>query len=192
MTAMGIFMVIFMGSVVAMFGSSNRSQAVAHTSQQLNDAFLWLDQQVRAADYVSSPGQGSDGDWYVEFHRSDPGTQASVCYQLRVDQSSEQLQQRSQTGTGTATAWQPLATGVTNGGDTADPPFARVLAGQAATTAPGGATPAVLPAAQLHVDLITAQGQGSTGASSEASVNLVALNADSTDNPDGYCAGMSR
>lgn len=196
MTVMGIFMAIFMGSVVSMFGSSNRSQAVTHTSQQVNNAFIWLDRQIRYADYVSTPIQdsGDGGDWSVEFQKTDPATQQPVCYQLRVDETAGALQQRSWTASTAATDWQALATGVTNGDATADSdeqPFVLAPAATDQSSAPSQSAAPAVPAAQLTVNLVTSQGQGDNAAVSKASVNLVAFNTGAGSAPTGtnVCTG---
>lgn len=178
MLLMGVFMAMFAGSVVLLFGSSNHSAAVTDTSQQLSQAFMWLDRHVRYADYVSQQGQGSDGNWYVEFREADgdPGT----CYQLRVDRASDQLQQRSWIGTGPVSAWTPLAGSVTNGaaaaGSDAQPfVFARAVA--------------PVRNAQLTVHLVSAQGAGTSGASSVSSMVFAALNTDAGTLSRGTCDG---
>jgi hypothetical protein len=194
MTLMGIFMMIFTSSLVMMFRSSNNSQAVTHTSQQINNAFLWLERQIRYADYVSAPAQASaDGNnWHVVFENTDPTTFAKTCYQLRVDQGSEQLQQRSWTGSGSATAWQPLATGVTNGGEgvaSQDRPFILVPPSSSSSTS-GEYSLDALPSVQLTVNLVTTEGQGVDAASSNSSVTLVAFNTDSNTPSSGTCTEM--
>lgn len=180
MVVMGVFLAMFTGSVVLLFGSSNRSQAVANTSQQLSQAYLWLDRHVRYADYVATPGQdATDGNWYVELREADgdPGT----CYQLRVDHSSGQLQQRSWTGSGPASGWTPLASGVTNGA---------AAAGSATQPFVFDAAKGALRNAQLTVNLVTAQGSGANGASSSSSMAFTALNTNVNTLPHGTCDGM--
>lgn len=195
MTVMSVFMVIFTSSLVMMFRSSNRSQAVAHTSQQVNSAFIWLDGKIRYADYVSTPGQDPNdgGAWYVEFESTDPNTQEPVCHQLRVDQAGEQLQQRSWTAGGPASSWQLLATGVTNGGagPTSDNrPFVLLAAGQAAPSTPTAAALPALPSEQLTVNLTISEGQGPDTTSSQSSVTLAAFNTSSSTKTSGICTGM--
>ena len=178
MSVMSIFLTVFTGSVVMMFRSSNHSQAVAHSSQELSDAFLWLDRHVRYASYVSQPGQDANdgGNWYVEFQ--DTNTTPATCYQLRVDQVSQQLQQRSWAGTAAPSSWAPLATGITNGGATgANAPFALT---------PARAT---VPSAQLTVDLVAAEGSGTEGASSQNSLSFTALNTTLSTPVGGLCTG---
>lgn len=194
MTVMGVFMAIFTGSMVMMFRSSNHSQAVTHTAQQVNSAFMWLDSEIRYADYVAAPGQvGADhGNWYVEFERTDQTTHDHVCHQLRIDQSAEQLQQRSWTGNGAASNWQPLASGVTNGGTSPgsdSTPFVRIPVGQDQPATPGRAAIPGLPSMQLTVNLTTVEGAGPGAATSQSSVTFAAFNTDKNSQTSGICTG---
>ncbi len=195
MTVMSILMAIFTTSIVLMFRSSNRSQAVANTAQQVNNAFIWLERKIRYADFISAPGQDANdgGAWYVEFQSIDPATNAPVCHQLRVDQHSEQLQQRSWTDSGPAGGWQPLATGVTNGGATPDSgnqPFERLQPGEGQPSSPTNAALPALPSLQLTVNLTVREGHGPDAASSQSRVTLAAFNTDSASRLSGLCTGM--
>jgi prepilin-type N-terminal cleavage/methylation domain-containing protein len=179
MVVMSIFLAMFTGSVVMMFRSSNHSQGVAHTSQEISNAFTRLDQQLRYASYVGEPGQDANdsGNWYVEFQNTN--TDPATCYQLRVDQSSQTLQQRSWSGSGTPSAWEQLATGVLNGGGSgSDAPFA-------VTAASGTVT-----SAELTVHLVTGEDSGPDAAQSESSMTFTALNSTVTTPIRGICAGM--
>jgi prepilin-type N-terminal cleavage/methylation domain-containing protein len=179
MVVMSVFLALFTGSVVAMFGSSNHSQAVAHSAQEISSAFTKLDRQVRYASYVGEPGQDANdgGNWYVEFE--DSNTTPATCYQLRIDQGSQTLQQRSWSGSGTPSAWQQLATGVLDGGGTgANAPFAVTAAGGTVTSA------------QLTVRLVTGEGSGPNAAQSQSSMTFTALNSTVTTPIRGTCAGM--
>jgi len=179
MVVMSVFLALFTGSVVAMFGSSNHSQAVAHSAQEISNAFTKLDRQVRYASYVGEPGQDPNdgGNWYVEFQNTN--TNPATCYQLRVDQGSETLQQRSWSGSGTPSGWQQLATGVLNGGGSGvDAPFV-------VTAATGTVT-----SAELTVHLVTGEGTGSNAAQSQSSMTFTALNSTVTTPIRGICAGM--
>jgi prepilin-type N-terminal cleavage/methylation domain-containing protein len=179
MVVMSVFLALFTGSVVSMFGSSNHSQAVAHSAQEISNAFTKLDRQVRYASYVGEPGQDPNdgGNWYVEFQNTN--TNPATCYQLRVDQGSETLQQRSWSGSGTPSGWQQLATGVLNGGGSGvDAPFV-------VTAATGTVT-----SAELTVHLVTGEGTGSNAAQSQSSMTFTALNSTVTTPIRGICAGM--
>lgn len=179
MVVMSVFLAMFTGSVVMMFRSSNSSQAVAHTAQEIDNAFTKLDKQVRYASYVGEPGQDpNDGNnWYVEFQ--DSNTTPATCYQLRVDQASAALQQRSWSGSGTPSAWQQLATGVLNGGGT----------GSAAPFAVTAATSTVT-SVELTVHLVAGEGSGSDAAQSQSNMTFTALNSTVNTPIRGICAGM--
>ncbi len=176
---MGVFLGIFTTSLVMMFRSSNHTQAVARTSQEINDAFTWLDRQVRYASYVGPAGQdfADGGNWYVEFENTN--TSPATCYQLRVDQGAEQLQVRSWPTGGSPSSWLPLASGVTNGGSSgADKPFS-------VTNASG-----TVASAALTVDLVTREGgSGPDGATSQDNTTFTALNTNVTTPIGGLCTG---
>ena len=179
MFVMGVFMAIFSAAMITIYGSSNRSEAVAQTQQQLDTAFTRLDGELRYASYISTPGQDAqDGDWYVEFQNA--AVVPSVCTQLRIDKTAQQLQQRTWTGTGPAGAWQPLAVDVVNG-----------------AAAPGANQPFTLTAAsslvqltQLTVNLLAAQGGGSDQRSSQSTVTFTALNTSTKAPKTIPCTGM--
>lgn len=189
MTVMAIFMAIFTASLVMMYHSSNRSEAVTRTSDQINGAYLWLDRHIRYADYVSRQGQGSSGDWYIEFEQID--TNPPTCYQLRVDQVSQQLQVRSWTDPDSVTDWTPLASGVTNGDaapDTPQQPFTFTPAPRPGSNdAADDAALAAMQSAQLTVRLTTAQGSGESEATSATDVDLPALNTTPETLSSGTC-----
>jgi prepilin-type N-terminal cleavage/methylation domain-containing protein len=179
MVVMAIVGAIFIGAVVTMYDSSNHSQAVADTSQELNLAFSRLDTQVRYASYVSIPGQDANdgGNWYVELQ--DANASPAVCTQLRVDQVSRQLQQRTWSGAAAPGAWQPLASGVVNGAATGSgAPFV-------VTVARG-----VVRSTQLAVNLLTSEGSGTRGAVSQSAMTFTSLNTNPTTPIGGICAGQ--
>ncbi|SHN20950.1 hypothetical protein [Cryptosporangium aurantiacum] len=107
------FMAISTTAILALYSSTNRSQAIADAQQQLGIAFGRLDRQIRYASGVSKPGT-VNGEPYVEFLTTYTGT--PVCTQLRVRPSSGEFQQRTWvqgTGAVTPTPWTQLANGVT-------------------------------------------------------------------------------
>lgn len=115
MTIMAIFMSMFTTSVVMMYDSTSKTEAIADTASQLSIAFNRLDTSVRYAAAVTQPGVGSDGNGYVEWLSNYSGT--AVCTQLRLASGPGQLQQRTWnpaiSGMYTAlSAWQPLASNV--------------------------------------------------------------------------------
>ena len=116
-------MAMFTGAIVMMNSAMNKSQAVNLTASQLNVAFLNLDDMVRYAAFISTPGKGKSGDWYVELRSTNRG--AEVCSQLRVDIAAQQLQRRTwtvvNTVASTPSAWVPIASGISDGGADARP-----------------------------------------------------------------------
>ena len=168
MTLMVVFMAMFTGAIVMMNSAMNKSQAVNLTSSQLNVAFLNLDDTVRYASFISTPGKGKSGDWYVELRSTNRG--AETCTQLRVNTAAQQLQRRTwtvvNTIASTPSAWVPIASGISAGGADGGPtqPFALVpLRANAASQ-------------QLTITLISPSGSGSSLTNSTSSATFTALN----------------
>lgn len=119
MTIMMVFLGIFTGAIVVIHKSQAKAAGISDSSQQLNQAFLWLDKNVRYAAAITTPGVGTGAvkDWYVELRNTTTGTE--VCTQVRLDITKGQLQRRSWTpsAAGVAvglTSWTPMGTGFTN------------------------------------------------------------------------------
>lgn len=174
-----VFLTIFSGSLIAMYSVANHAQAVATTSGQLGFAFDRLDTEVRYASFLSTPGQDSNdhNNWYVEMQNTN--VSPATCVQLRVDQVSQQLQQRSWIDGGPAGAWTTLASYVSNGD---------AAAGSAQPFLVYAATSTV-KAAELTVNLTSAQDATREGAQSTSSVTLTALNTNLTTPASGLCTG---
>ena len=123
MAIMAIFMSLFTSALLSMFNAANKASTVNETASQLNIAFGRLDKQVRYAAAISPEGQ-SGGAWYVEFLTTNTGT--SVCSQLKLDPTTQLLQERTWTvpaaGAAVASGWSQLANNVTNGGQSATSP----------------------------------------------------------------------
>lgn len=166
---MTVFMAMFTGAVVMMNNAMNKSQAVNQTASQLNVAFQSLDETVRYAAAISTPGLGApSGNWYVEMRATTTG--AEVCTQLTVDIASQQLKRRTWTVVNAVAvnvnAWVPIASGVSAGAVT-DPttqPFYLVTA-RANTVYQ-----------QLTVNLIALSGSGSSFTNSASSFTFTAVN----------------
>jgi Tfp pilus assembly protein PilW len=169
MMLMAIFLGMFTGAIVMMNTSMNKSQAVNLSSSQLNTAFASLDNTVRYAAFISTPGTGTpSGDWYVELRVTNTGSE--VCSQLRVDIASQQLQRRVWTvgangNASTPGAWVPISSGISNG------------------NAPAGPTQPFLPGTltnglyqQLTINLTAPAGSGSAQTNSMSTFTLTALN----------------
>jgi hypothetical protein len=166
---LSVFMGMFTGAVVMMNNAVNKAQAVSLTSTQLNQAFLNLDKTVRYATAISTPGQGTSGDWYAELRTTSTGT--DQCTQLRVDIATQELQQRTWTVTNTvastASGWIPTASGITNGN-----------AVSGAATQPFFLPPPSASAKfqQLRINLTSPSGSGSSATTSTSTFTFTALN----------------
>ena len=176
MTLMIVFMGMFTGAVVMMNQALNKTQAVNLVSSQLNVAFSNLDRTVRYASFISTPGQGTSGDWYVELQVTNTG--AEVCNQLQVDIATQQLRRRTWNVVNAVASppstWLPISSGISNGG-----------AVSGATTQPFYLIPAPPdPLAllrntlfqQLTINLISPAGSGFALTTSTSSFTFTALN----------------
>jgi len=123
MVLISVFLAMFTGAIVMMNTAMNKSQAVNLTASQLNTAFHSLDELVRYAAAISTPGLASSGDWYVELSTTHSGL--PVCTQLRVDSAAQQLQRRTWEVRGASTSkpsrWVPVSSGISNGHAVAGP-----------------------------------------------------------------------
>jgi hypothetical protein len=181
MSLMTFFMVMFTGAVVMMNKTHNKAQSMSQTAAQLNQAFLWLDRTVRYADAISDPGKVSSGDWYVEFRspritypsNGDPAIADEVCTQVRVNIAKQQLQKRSWTaGTSPPSAFLPIASGITNGTETATslkPPFDPLWK----DPDPSKRNPTFQ---QIRFNLVSVDGSTSTKTESRSAVTFTAVN----------------
>lgn len=182
MTIMVICGSIFTGAVVSLNRTSNQAQAITNAATQNNQAYQTLERTVRYVSAVSTPGT-SAGNWYVELRDTTSG--AEICTQLRLNTATQQLQSRSWTVTTpvAASAWTPIASGVTNGGaasGTTNQPFA--LPTQAARA----------NRQQLRITLIARAGPASQPVSSTSSYVLTALNSTMPPPTGAICQQMGR
>jgi prepilin-type N-terminal cleavage/methylation domain-containing protein len=122
MTIFAAFLAVITATVTTMMQDIRHTTTVNNAAAQNQRAFDTFDKEVRPASGVNFPGLGTNGaDWYIEFQSYNlQGT--SMCYQLRLIVSTDQLQQRSwlpvTSGTPTLSAWSLVANGVVN---TTDP-----------------------------------------------------------------------
>lgn len=189
MTVMAIFMAIFTGSMIAIYSSADKAQAISTTSGQLNLAFDTLDREIRYASYISNPTtEASTGYWIVSFQTTNTGS--PVCTQLRIATPTGQLQQRTWSVVGASpnttasnvTGWTPLASNISNGGaasGSSTVPFSLTGAGNTVT------------AEQLKVVLVASSGTGSMKASSTSTVSYVAINTNLTTHASGLCGEVT-
>jgi prepilin-type N-terminal cleavage/methylation domain-containing protein len=189
MTLMGVFLTMFGGAITMMYDSANKSESLNDTTAQLNQAFNRLDNSVRYASAITAPGKGAApaSDWYVEFQTSN--TPTVVCTQLRINQATAQLQQRTWTVANAAASnpsgWLPLASNLVNGNAAAgvSQPFAFI---PASTTAPAA------PYQGMQVLLQSQTGGGTTATISTSKSTFVALNTTATTPITGICAEWGR
>ena len=91
-----IFIVIVLGSVVAISRSAVRTQLVGQSTNSSLVVFGSIDRQVRYADAINFPGAGTFGDRYVEFRVPAASTASTVamCYQWRFSVTNLRLESR--------------------------------------------------------------------------------------------------
>ena len=162
---------IFLGSAVTLSRVTAKTQSVTTSASQTNLAYLKLDRSVRYASAISQPGRDSAGNWYVELRDTTSGDE--VCTQLRLNNSTKRLEQRTwrtDTTPVVATAFRQISTGFTNG-----------TAAYDASTA--GDQPFFLDPAtntaihqKLTITLVSAAGTTGTSSTSRSSFTLTALN----------------
>ncbi|TQS45397.1 PulJ/GspJ family protein [Cryptosporangium phraense] len=138
-----VFMGISTTSIISLYSSTNKAQAIADGQQTIGIAFGRLDRQIRYASGLSTPGL-VNGEPYVEFVTTYTGT--PVCTELRLRPSTGQLQQRTWTqgpGTVKPTAWTQLTSDVSSvtpfAVNTATATFTFQRLGVQLTTTTGGA-----------------------------------------------------
>ena len=169
MAIMAIFMSMFTGALLLMSNTTNKVEAIANSTGQLNQAFLQLDRSIRYATGISTITTATTtSDWHVEYERTI--NSVDTCSQLRIDNG--QLQTRTwlpnSAGTGYTglSGWTALASGITNSSPTATPaPFSVPAANASVSTA----------FQQLTISLVVASGT-STAATTMNSMTFTALN----------------
>lgn len=117
MTIFSIIMGIITFSITSMLQSETRNSGQVGTLEAAQRVIQRLDRQVRYANAVTTPGTGTDGNFYVEYITGNTGQQ-QTCTQWRYVTSGGALQFRtwqpplSGSGTVTPTAWATAATSV--------------------------------------------------------------------------------
>lgn len=112
MAIMGVVLTMVTGAIIAMYGSTAKVEGITSTSAQVSIALSKLDSSVRYADDIGDPVTDGSGNWYVTYRSTYNGI--SDCTQLRFDIAAQQLQRRTWVAgpAATASAWQPLASGL--------------------------------------------------------------------------------
>jgi Tfp pilus assembly protein PilV len=169
---------IFLGAAVTLSRVTAKTQSVTASASQTNLAYLSVDRIVRYASAVSPPGKSGTGRWYVELRDTTSGSE--VCTQLRIDNSTKQLQRRtwSTADMTTLTPFRQISTGFTNtaadDSDESDDPFVLVPNPLKPPATPPSTASANHP--RLIVTLTAAAGSSDTSSTSKSSFTLTALN----------------
>jgi hypothetical protein len=121
MSIMSFLMAMFTVGMVQMYHSTNQNESLSTAQSQLNIAFLRLDDEIRYATAINTPGSVG-ADFYVEYLTTSPAPR--TCTQLHLNTAAQQLQLRRwpQGSPAQATEWRALASGVS--ADANQPPFA--------------------------------------------------------------------
>ena len=186
---------IFLGSAVTLSKVTAKTQAVTDTASQTNLAYLSLDKTVRYASAIASPGKGSSGNWYVEFRDTTSGSE--VCTQLRINNATQRLEQRSWDGGSTPVplpAFRQLGTGFTNGTaarTASDRPF--ILLSDPVNRDDDHLAPGTANHQQLIITLMSKSGSTiGSSSSSESSFTLTALNSTGSTVTGSFCQEAGR
>jgi prepilin-type N-terminal cleavage/methylation domain-containing protein len=178
MTLMSVVTALFTTGIVQVYRAQTFTDDTTETSQQIHNAFIRLDADVRYASGISVPGIAG-GSQYVEYLVDNTGN--DVCTQLRLT-ADGRLQLRRQTGSAVPTAWSVLASQLV-------PPTPLTAAVSFARTP---ANPNGNAYQQLSVAL-TAQPVGSSSSQQESSTyTFTALNTAVDTASDTVCNSLAR
>jgi type II secretory pathway pseudopilin PulG len=108
MSLLGSVLLIFTSSLVQMYRSTAKTEALSGAQTQLHVAFQRLDKQVRYASAIGAPWVDA-GTWYVKFFHS-TNTGKKDCVELQL--GNHLLQQRTWTAGQVPGTWITLASGV--------------------------------------------------------------------------------
>lgn len=178
LSVLAIFLTIFTGATVSIYSTTNRAEALMDSSAQAHLAFNRLDLSVRYASAIGQPRPDTAGNPTVAFRSG--VAEGTICTQLRVDQSSRQLQQRTWSvvdgGWDALTGWTVLASSV------------RAADGVAAFTL---TEPGEIPRQQLTIRLVATSGPDSSASTAQVDATFVAFNSTEQTVPDGVCTEVS-
>jgi prepilin-type N-terminal cleavage/methylation domain-containing protein len=161
LVVMSIAMSIFTTGILVIYRTLTKVESLATVQARITTTFQRMDRDLRYASAISSPGPGTDGNYYVEYLMTINSTDR--CVQLRFRPSAGELQQRTWPNSGSpGAAWvllvQPVALVPTT------VPFT--------LTAPTN----TFPFQSLQVRLQATAGTGAGGATRETKVTFAALN----------------
>jgi type II secretory pathway pseudopilin PulG len=118
--SMGIFvsiMGVITAAVMSMMGQTRKELGQSDNLDNARKIIQSLDQSVRYANAVTTPGTGTDGAYYVEYRTGNTGQQ-QTCWQWRYVPSTSLVQVRhwlpplAGVGSTSATAWVLEGTGI--------------------------------------------------------------------------------
>jgi type II secretory pathway component PulJ len=170
---MSIVTAVTTAAIVQIYRTVNQTEAEAEAQAQITAAFRRLDQEIRYARGVSTPDQ-LNGDHYVEYMVD--LDDVATCVQLRLRQSTGELQRRQWTKNVNApapTPWTVLAAPATSA-----TPFE--------VTAPDPTTLTGFRYQRLRVNVAATVGEGASAASRVVDLTFTALNATGGNNA-GTC-----
>jgi type II secretory pathway pseudopilin PulG len=178
-----IFVAILMTSIVSFTKGITRTEVTAEATNEGFVMFQTMDRQIRYADAINFPGNGSSGARYIEF-RTQGATSISgvtTCTQWKWDKVKQILQVRS---------WPDLA------GSTATPWATKLrnVIDSTATGYPFAMTPASMTGSTMQQLVLTVNaGNPDTGANTALSTTFVARNSSITSpsNSDSNSDGAS-
>jgi prepilin-type N-terminal cleavage/methylation domain-containing protein len=182
MVVFGIFIGLFTAATTSMFGQLRRQQGTTDNLDATRKVISLLDKQVRYSNAIITPGNGTDGNRYVEWRTGNTGQQ-QTCTQWRFVVATNQLQYRtwqpplSGVGSVSATNWSTQATGI-----------GRITGVQIFSITP---TSANANRQALTVSFIATHGKPAKSTNSQ--VTLTGLNTTSSSAPTGaICAEVGR
>lgn len=173
MAVMGVVLTMVTGAIVAIYNATNKVDGVTASASQVAIAMSRLDGSIRYASAIGKPVTSPNGSVSVRYLANEPdadGADAPSCFELRLDTSTEQLQQRRWASGETAGSahWVPLATGIEPSAAGGAAPFTVSGLGE------GGST----PNQQLRVRFDAVSGTGPYQERSVTDIEFTAFNAE--------------
>jgi hypothetical protein len=152
-----VFMVMFTGAILQIYGTVNRTQAISDAQSQVNLAMTRLDKEIRYAAAIGEPSTSADP--YVEFLTNHTGTK--TCHQLWLDVDQKLLKLRQWPAGDTPPSWAGVR------------PLVGHLSAAQFTVPP---RPAGVTLDRLTVRLTAESGSGDTRSQKDTLVTFTALN----------------